>query len=230
MSLQTRRASVAISVEAILQQWARQEAGPAGAAVIVDTEISARSRGGVEWRVDRAVGVGVLARPAALDPTDTDIAWLAAGLGARAALGDRFGADLGATCWWPDHIDLAVDSGLQIGITAACALGPGTVDFVVLTVRVGPVPQDSQRLALAEALVEHLREVAGDLDRPDAIAARYRDHCSTVGHDVEVARLPHGIVRGRADDIDDAGRLVLVSPTGLRQPLAVNEVSTVTRH
>lgn len=39
--------------------------------------------------------------------------------------------------------------------------------------------------------------------------------------------LPHGSMRGRASDIDGAGRLVLVSPTGLKEQIAVASVNEV---
>lgn len=228
MSAPIRRVGVAISVEALLQQWARQDAGPDGAAVVVETEIAARSRGGVEWQVSPSVAVGVLARPTALDPANADIAWLAAGLAARDALADRLGDDTGVTCCWPDRVRLAADDELDVRTTAGCGFGPGTVDHVVLTVRLGPVTGAGQRSTVADALVESLRRAAVSLDRPDVIAARYRGWCATLGADVEVSRLPHGVIRGRADDIDEAGRLVLVSPTGLRQPLAVDTITTIT--
>ena len=39
--------------------------------------------------------------------------------------------------------------------------------------------------------------------------------------------LPHGSVRGLATDIDDAGRLVLASPTGLQDQIAVASINEV---
>ncbi|MYJ82363.1 MAG: hypothetical protein F4046_11235 [Acidimicrobiaceae bacterium] len=39
--------------------------------------------------------------------------------------------------------------------------------------------------------------------------------------------LPHGSMRGVAADIDDAGQLVLASPTGLRERIAVASVNAV---
>ncbi|MGI9597274.1 MAG: hypothetical protein ACR2QK_14015, partial [Acidimicrobiales bacterium] len=102
MTAPIRRVDVAISVEALLQQWARQDAGPSGAAVVVEREIAARSRGGVEWQVTPSVAVGVLARPTSLDPAGAGIAWLAAGLAARDALADGPEPGAGATCAWPD--------------------------------------------------------------------------------------------------------------------------------
>ena len=118
-------------------------------------------------------------------------------------------------------------SSASFGISAGCSLGPGTIDYAVLAVRVGPVA-GGERDRVADALVEHLRAAATALDRPGVVTTRYRDVCTTVGRDVEVTRLPHGTVRGRADDIDDAGRLVLVSPTGLAQPLAIDTIGVVT--
>lgn len=50
----------------------------------------------------------------------------------------------------------------------------------------------------------------------------------TVAALVEVQMLPHGAMRGLAEDIDDSGRLVLASPTGLRERIAVSSLNNVT--
>ncbi|MGI9597486.1 MAG: hypothetical protein ACR2QK_15080, partial [Acidimicrobiales bacterium] len=134
----------------------------------------------------------------------------------------------GATCSWPDRVEKVGDDELDVRTTATGGFGPGTVDHMILAVRLGPVPDPDRRSTIADALVESLRREAASLDHPDRIAARYRDGCATLGQDVEVACLPHGVLRGRAHDVDEAGHLVLVSPTGLGQPLAVDTISTVT--
>ena len=225
MTPPTRTAAVALSVEALLQQWARQSAAPAGAAVVAETEIAARVRGGVEWRTPDAVAVGVLARPEMLDPNSADVAWAAAGLAAARALDDcRPGR---RSCLWPDLIACEPPDGLAVATTAACTLGPGRIDLVVLTARAGPLMSSNERAEVTDALLHHLRALAADLADPGSILDAYRSRCATLGQSAELQLLPHGAMRGRAEDIDDAGRLVVASPTGLREQIPVAMIKSV---
>ena len=65
---------------------------------------------------------------------------------------------------------------------------------------------------------------AGGEPRGSGIGAAYREACLTLGLDVEV-RLPgRDPVRGRAEDVDDAGRLVVVDASGARLALAAGDV------
>jgi BirA family biotin operon repressor/biotin-[acetyl-CoA-carboxylase] ligase len=60
--------------------------------------------------------------------------------------------------------------------------------------------------AIAQALAATLDELVDD---PSALLARYRAACSTIGRDVEV-QLPDGeVLVGRAEDVDEHGRLVV---------------------
>ena len=221
-----RTAAVALSSEALLHQWARQSAAPAGAAVVAETEIAARCRGGIEWRTPDAVAVSVLARPGNLDPAATDVSWAAASLAAARALEDcRSGR---RSCLWPDLIRCEPNDDVDVAVGAACTLGPGRVEFAVLTARAGPVVSPQERSHMVDALLLHLRRLATDLDDPGGILDEYRGRCSTIGQTVEVQMLPHGTIRGSAEDIDNAGRLVLVSPTGLRERIAVATLNKVT--
>ena len=216
---------MALSVEALLHQWARQSAAPAGAAVVADTEIAARRRGGMEWRTPDAVAVSVLARPEALDPSAVDVGWAAAGLAAARALDGCLGGE--RSCLWPDLIECEPEDDLDVAVNAACTLGPGRVELAVLTVRVGPVVPSEERSRITDGLLAHLRDLASGLDDPAVILEAYRGRCSTLGQAVELRMLPHGSVRGLASDIDDAGRLVLASPTGLQEPIAVASINEV---
>ena len=225
MTPPTRTAAVALSVEALLHQWARQSAAPAGAAVVSDTEIAARRRGGIEWRTPDAVAISVLARPEALDPSASDVGWAAGSLAAVRALDDcRAGQ---RSCLWPDSIECEPADDLQVAINSACTLGPGRVEFAALTVRVGPVVVPEERSRIIDAMLVHLRDLASGLDDPAAILGGYRDRCSTLGQAVELRLLPHGTMRGLATDIDEAGQLVLASPTGLRERIAVASLKDV---
>ena len=217
---------MALSAEALLHQWARQSAAPAGAAVVADTEIAARRRGGIEWRTPDAVAVSVLARPGELDPSAVDVGWAAASLAAVRALDDCHGGR--RSCLWPDLIVCEPDDGFEVAVSAACALGPGRIDFAALTVRVGPVVLADERVRLTDLLIEHLREAAASLEDPYSVLDAYRARCSTLGRAVELRLLPHGSMRGLAEDIDDLGRLVLASPTGLKERIAVAALNEVT--
>jgi BirA family biotin operon repressor/biotin-[acetyl-CoA-carboxylase] ligase len=66
------------------------------------------------------------------------------------------------------------------------------------------------------------RLAAGD-PRRSGIAAAYRQACLTIGLDVAV-ELPDGVVRGLADGVDDAGRLLLRCDGGTVRALAAGDV------
>ena len=226
MTLMTRAVAVALSAEALLQQWARQDAAPSGAAVVADAEIAARRRGGVEWRSPHAVAVSVLARPASLAAPSADVSWAAASLAAAEALDDCLGGR--RSCLWPDLVLGEPPDDVDVAITAACALGPGRVEQAVLTVRVGSVDALPQRAEFTEALLRRLRTHASSLDHASAVVDAYRARCVTLGQAVELRLLPHRTIRGQVTDIDETGQLVLCSPTGLQEHIAVAAVSTVT--
>lgn len=225
MNPPTRAVAVALSVEALLHQWARQSAAPAGAAVVADAEIAARRRGGIEWRAPDAVAVSVLARPEALAATSAEVAWTAAGLAAARALDAcREGHH---RCLWPDRVQGEPDDDLEVAVTASCTLGPGRVELAVLTVRAGPVGSPEDRSLVTDSLLHHLRDLAAGLDEPSSVVDSYKSRCATLGQAVELRLLPHGTMRGRAADVDETGRLVLESPTGLRERIAVAAINNV---
>ena len=63
----------------------------------------------------------------------------------------------------------------------------------------------------------------GDPER-SGLAAAYREACSTLGTPVR-AEMPGGaVVRGRADAIDDEGRLVVLGDAGDRMPIGAGDV------
>ena len=226
MTAPTKTAAVALSAEALLHQWARQSAAPAGAAVVADTEIAARRRGGVEWRTPDAIAVSVLARPERLDPSAVDVGWAAASLAAARALDAcREGR---WSCLWPDLLVCEPDDDLEVAVSSACMLGPGRVELAALTVRVGPVVPAAERSQITDALLVNLRDLATGLDDPASVLDAYRGRCSTLGRAVELRLLPHGTMRGLATDIDDVGQLVLASPTGLKERIAVGSLNNVT--
>ena len=131
---------VAVSVDALMHQWARQDSAPAGSALVAKAEISARLRGGALWRTSGALAAAVLARPVELEPSGMDLAWLAASLGAARALDIVAGGE--HRCEWPDAVP--VGSGAEVAVSAICTLGPGRVDYAILIVRLGPADAFAQ--------------------------------------------------------------------------------------
>lgn len=217
-----RRVPVAVSAEALMHQWARQESAPAYSALVVDTEISARLRGGVIWRNPDPLAAAVLARPAGLDPSGTDLAWLAASLGAARALDGGGGRE--HCCEWPDMV--LAPGGAEVVVNAVCALGPGRVDYAILTARLGPAAAFDPPVD-ADGMVGELWAAARLLDEPDELVAAYRRRCSTVGCTAAVALLPHGAARGTVRGIGADGRLEIESPTGMVERIAVSSFSSL---
>ena len=217
-----RRVPVAVSAEAFMHQWARQESAPAGSALLVGAEISARLRGGVLWQTSEALAVAVLARPAHLDPSDGDLAWLAASLGAARALDAAGGRQ--HLCEWPDTV--LVSDGAEVAVNAVCVLGPGRVDYAILIARLGPVAAFDPPVD-ADELVVKLRAAALLLDEPDELVVAYRKCCATVGCTAAVALLPHGAARGTVRGTGADGRLEVESPTGMVERVAVSSFSSL---
>ena len=153
MSGGIRRVPVAVSVDALMHQWARQESAPAGSALVAEAEISARLRGGALWRTSEALAAAVLARPAELDPSGVDLAWLAASLGAARALDIAAGGE--HRCEWPDVV--LAGSGAEVAVSAVSVLGPGRVDYAILIARLGPIGAfgpPGEEAGLAEGLAD----------------------------------------------------------------------------
>lgn len=214
-----RRSPGAVSIDALARQWARQEAAPAGAAYVVDREISARRRGGVLWQREDSTAVAVVARPAQIAIDSTDLLWLAAGLGAADALGALTGQP--RDCHWPDGVEVDEGVALDVAVTALNELGPGRIDYAILILRVAPSLHLGGRSDVSDALVESLRTSVKSLDDPEGLLEIYRTRCATLGEHVSASLLPNGTARGVADDVDDHGALVVRSPTGHTDSIAI---------
>ena len=59
----------------------------------------------------------------------------------------------------------------------------------------------------------------------DAVMARYRSECATVGRAVVVEPADGTRLTGRAEGIDDDGRLLVRGPDGALIPLSVGDVT-----
>lgn len=211
-------------------QWARQEHAPAGSAIVVDNEIAARTRGGSRWVQPDSLTIAVLARPRTLEPDVAELAWLAGGVGAAAALDDLTAKRY--ACHWPDRVECASeaadDDRPNIVITAVALLGPGKVEHIVVIARIAGAPQVPD-VSLIPVTIRHLRNAVGLLDEPDRIVDLYSARCATLGERVSVALVPNGTVQGRASGVGNDGSLLIESATGMRERIAVSALNQLTR-
>lgn len=239
---EVRSYPVAISTDALALSWARQEDAPDGALVVADVELSARGRREVLWQ---SVGGASLALSVVLRPElpveGEGLLWLLGSVAAADAVAAVTGLDV--ACKWPN--DLLVDDRRLGLVDVSAQLGPGKVESAILTTRLN-VGQE------ADALPEGLRDpvtsltaegspvarsemlvgVADSLDRWYAGAAKdlldaYRQRCATLGRRVRAALLPLGEVEGTAQDVTEAGDLV-VDTGGAPQPLAAVTLGRLT--
>lgn len=225
MTAETRHAAVAVSIDALAQQWARQERAPSGSAYTVGSEIAARRRGGSHWsHHEDASAVAVIARPEHLDPGSTDLVWLAASLGTVVAL-DRL-ADRVHGCIWPDRVEGC--GSVDVAVSADSALGPGSIDHAILVARVAPASDLGGNAAVSEALLTGLRCAVALLDDPTALVATYMDRCDTIGSRVSASMIPRGSVRGLATGLSSTGGLMITSPTGLVETIGVAMIADLT--
>ncbi len=222
MSPETRHVPLALSADALMLQWARQEQAPAGSAIIVDNEIAARTRGGSHWTRPDSLTIAVLARPRTLEPDVAELAWLAGGIGAASAF-DDLSADR-YVCVWPDRVESSFATGgrqrPEIVITASSLLGPGRIEHVVVIARITGASQVPDA-SLIPVTIEHLRRATELLDEPERVVSLYRDRCVALGARVSIALLPTGTIQGRACDVGNDGSLVIESITGMRERVAV---------
>ncbi len=85
--------------------------------------------------------------------------------------------------------------------------------------------RDVDPIALAAALVESLEQMSRRLlTDKDAIMARYRADCVTVGQDISLVRADT-VRRGHAEGVDDSGALLVRFPDGHLEAVASGEVS-----
>ncbi len=220
----TRHLAVGISADSLMHQWARQEAGPDGSALIVDREIAARTRGGVQWQSEDALAIAVLARPESLAPTQCDASWLVAGLGAVRALEVRTGSE--HQCLWPDSIASGIGHG-AISTSVSSQLGPGRTDYLVLTVRIQGAGSLGDKEQTAAEFIDQIRSASTLFDDPVELTRQYRTHCATIGASVVATLLPRGTIRGIARDVESNGSLVVESPTELRESVAVATLRSI---
>lgn len=217
-----RHLPVAVSAEAAALAWARQEAAPAGAVVLVDHEISPRGRLGRLWErpQERTATLAMVWRPT-VPLASADLVWTAASLGLVRALPARIdGAP--PRLWWPDEV--VDESGRVVGqVRAEIQLGPGRITSAVVTARIDLDAVDAAARTDVLALMEaELARAAGELDAgPEELAGAWEARSAMVGRRAIAHLLPRGEVRGTVGGVDPHGSLELVSATGLHQRVPI---------
>ncbi len=203
---------------------------PEGTVAVADHQRAGRGRLDRRWESPPGASLltSILFRPD-LDPAELHLCSAAVALAASAAC--RQVAGVSPLLKWPN--DLMVGQAKLAGVLAeaefagaTCAVvvgiglnvawpGPPAVRGTCLNdLRAAPV----ERHELLGALLHALAPRRGLLDHPDGrreLAAEMRRRCATLGQHIRV-ELAAESISGIADEIDDAGRLVVETPAGPR--------------
>jgi BirA family biotin operon repressor/biotin-[acetyl-CoA-carboxylase] ligase len=197
----------------------------AGTIVLADHQTAGRGRLDRHWETPPG---SALTFSAVVDPGLPDQDWPLLPLATALAVaeGVRRSTGLEPTLKWPN--DLLLAGGKVAGILlerVSAPTGKRPLAVIGVGINVGmardelPVPTatslaiagaDADRTAVFGEVVRALQSTLAALaDDPQALLARYRRACSTLGQDVEVT-LPDGeVLAGRAEDVDARGRLVV---------------------
>jgi len=209
----------------------------AGLVLVAEEQTAGRGRLGRAWSAPPRAGLifSVLLRPSDVPPTR--LGWLPLLTGVAVASAVRDEAAVPASLKWPN--DVLVGERKLAGILAE-AHGDAVVVGVGLNVTLSraelPVPTATSLFIEGAASTDRdalLVAILGELARryqawradPDAPGLRvdYLRWSATVGREVR-AELPGGaILTGTAEDVDDAGRLVLRTPGG-QVPVGAGDV------
>lgn len=221
-----RHLRAGVSTTALALAWARRESAPEGATVVVDHEVSPLGWRGALWEVDsgRTLSLAVVLRPR-LPLDESDLLWAMAADVVAAFVSSPASP---ARTRWPDRVVGPQGQALAM-VKLDIVAGAGGIAAATAAVRVDlqssaldPADRTGPAQSLAAALVSGSVRAAED---PAGAAKSYTARSATVGRLVRAVLLPRGEARGRADSIDPAGRLVLVSPSGLVEPLTLDLVS-----
>jgi BirA family biotin operon repressor/biotin-[acetyl-CoA-carboxylase] ligase len=206
---------------------ARAAAGePEGLVVAAEVQTAGRGRLDRSWEAEAgaALLVSVLLRPPDLPVWRWFLLGAAAGLAARQACQQvgGFTPDLK----WPN--DLLVGERKLAGILAE-ATGQAAVVGMGLNVHAAPPgaacadEAAGHRIDRSELLAAWLGRLDHHLGRWDELLAAYRRACSTIGREVTVEQ-GDGRLAGRAEGIDDDGRLIVRRADGARAAVAAGDV------
>jgi len=219
---------------------ARAAAGaPEGLVVAADLQTAGRGRRDRTWEAPAGTSllVSILLRPVDLPMARWHLLTAAAGLAARLACRQVAGFD--PDLKWPN--DLLVGDRKLAGILAEASTAGDRGGAVVIGMgcNVHDAPPGAawvdgaagRRVDRSDLLGAWLAALDASLGRWDAVAADYAATCATVGRLVAVERdgdpPTGGRLVGRAEAIDEQGRLVVRPPTGPAVALAVGDVTHV---
>lgn len=221
------------STNAVVSHRAR--AGePPGLVVVAERQLSGRGRLDRTWVSPARAGLtfSLLLRP---DLPVAEWGWLPLLSGVAVARALRAQAKVDAVLKWPNDVLLA---GRKVCGVLAETVAPGGlvlgIGLNVTTTR-AELPHDgTTSLRLEDAVTTDrdtllraiLRELSTVLADVDAGRNAYRGLCATLGEPVRV-ELPTGSVEGRAERIDDDGRLVVAgTPYGAGDVVHLRPLTT----
>ena len=193
---------------------------PSGLVVVAEAQTAGRGRLDRSWVSPPRAGLtlSVLVRPD-LPPVRWPWLPLVAGLAVATALREQ--AELDAVLKWPN--DVLVDDRKLCGVLAEVPQAGAVVLGIGLNVTTRPhelpsaAPTAPTSVAMAggsttdrdtllRAVLRALGDALGDVD---AARAAYRERCSTLGRRVRLLLPGDTSVEGVAEEVDDAGRLVV---------------------
>jgi BirA family biotin operon repressor/biotin-[acetyl-CoA-carboxylase] ligase len=200
------------------------EGAPEWTLVAAGHQTHGRGRLGRTWidEPGRALMFSIVLRPR-LGPERGGLLTLLAGTAMAEACDEV--ADQRAACKWPN--DVLVGGRKAGGILAESRVADDRLEFVVLGIGVnlGGPPNGIRDAGAVDADDEHLlvafvRRFAGGYAPGDAafggnVVAAYRERCATLGRAIRATGMSGEIVEGVAEDVDEAGGLVVRTDDGL---------------
>ncbi len=207
---------------------------PEGLVVAADLQTAGRGRLDRTWEAEPGTSllVSILLRPVDLPPARWHLVTAAAGLAAQRAC--QRAAGFTPDLKWPN--DLLVGDRKLAGILAEAR---GTAVVIGMGCNVHAAPPGAvwvdaaagRRIDRSDLLGAWLAALDDRLGRWDAVAADYADSCATIGRTVAVERAgdPVGgrFLVGRAEAVDEQGRLVVRPAAGPAITIAAGDVTHV---
>jgi BirA family biotin operon repressor/biotin-[acetyl-CoA-carboxylase] ligase len=214
---------------------------PAGLVLLAEEQTAGRGRLDRRWEAPaRACVLGsALIRPMP-PPSSWPLVALLAGVAVAEAL--RAVGELPAVVKWPNDVLVAgrkvagilaerVDDAIVVGVginvsIRATELAVPTATSVAL--EGGVADRESLAKETFRAFGRRLAAWTDANGAASAVLPAYREICDTIGRDV-IVELPGGTrMHGRAEAVDDGGRLVVRRPGGETEALSVGDVVHVT--
>jgi len=212
--------------------WDLAAAGsPEWTLVAAAHQSAGRGRQGRTW-VDRAGGAlmfSFVLRPATLDPGDSGLISLLAGVAMADAIEYVTGVEV--RCKWPN--DLVLGDAKVGGILVESSVADGALRFAVVGVGVNlDAPTgvegaaglgDVDQTALLSAFIRRFH--GGYEVLPAGVVDQWSSASATLGRDVEAVRANRPSIRGRAVAVDERGALVVLTSDGSRVAVTSGEVT-----